>query len=41
VLKDADGLDRVRIADLDPGRLRHPISRDRVAEAWELLAEMP
>ena len=41
VLKDADGLDRVRIADLDPGQLRHPVSRDRVAEAWDLLKAMP
>ena len=41
VLKDADGLDRVRIYDLDPRRLRYPISRDRVEEAWELLAQLP
>jgi len=41
VLKDADGLDRVRIADLDPCRLRYPISRDRVDQAWELLAQLP
>ncbi len=41
VLKDADGLDRVRIADLDPSQLRHAYSRDRVAQAWELLAEIP
>ncbi len=41
VLKDADGLDRVRIADLDPCQLRHPVSRNRVAKAWQLLAEIP
>ena len=41
VLKDADGLDRVRIADLDPRYLRHPISRDRAGQALELLAQLP
>ena len=41
VLKDADGLDRVRIVDLDPSRLRYPISRDRIDQAWELLAQLP
>ena len=41
VLKDADGLDRVRISDLDPCYLRYPISRGLVARAWELLAQMP
>ena len=41
VLKDADGLDRVRIYDLDSRRLRYPISRDRVDKAWELLDQLP
>lgn len=41
VLKDADGLDRVRIYDLEPRRLRYPVSRDRVDQAWELLARLP
>jgi HD superfamily phosphodiesterase len=41
LLKDADGLDRVRIDDLDPGRLRFPAARGRVAEAWRLLRELP
>ena len=33
LLKDADGLDRVRIADLDPAYLRRPRSRERAAFA--------
>lgn len=41
VLKDADGLDRVRIDDLDSSQLRHPVSRERVALAWELLERVP
>ena len=39
VLKDADGLDRVRIGDLDTSRLRFEASRARVAEAWRMLRE--
>jgi HD superfamily phosphodiesterase len=35
--KDADGLDRVRINDLNPGMLRLPISKELVQMAWELL----
>ena len=37
ILKDADGLDRVRLADLDVTRLRLPGSGRRVARAEELL----
>ena len=40
-LKDADGLDRVRLGDLDPAYLCFPQSRLRVACAWELLRERP
>jgi hypothetical protein len=42
VFKDADALDRVRLGhgDLDPGMLRHDISRERVDGAWELLREI-
>ncbi len=40
VLKDADGLDRVRLGDLDPAMLRHDISRERIDRAWELLHEV-
>lgn len=36
ILKDADGLDRVRIFDLDPYYLRLPESADMVDGAWEL-----
>ncbi|MCD8147610.1 MAG: HD domain-containing protein [Clostridiales bacterium] len=36
LLKDADGLDRVRIWDLDPAYLRREASRQRVAFAKEL-----
>jgi uncharacterized protein len=35
-LKDADGLDRVRIRDLDPGRLRTPFARGLVSDAVSL-----
>ncbi len=38
-LKDADGLDRVRIYDLDVTRLRSAAAREREAEAWRLLRE--
>jgi HD superfamily phosphodiesterase len=41
MLKDADGLDRVRLNDLDPWRRRYEESRDRVDRAWELLREIP
>jgi hypothetical protein len=41
LLKDADGLDRVRIQDLDPGQLRYEESIALVARAGELLREMP
>jgi len=40
-LKDADGLDRVRLGDLDPERLRCPEAKARVDSAWELLREIP
>jgi HD superfamily phosphodiesterase len=42
VLKDADGLDRVRLGagDLDVGMLRFDVSRTRVDRAWELLREI-
>ena len=36
ILKDADGLDRVRIFDLDPYYLRLPESREVVDLAWAL-----
>lgn len=41
VLKDADGLDRVRIDDLDTAQLRHPAARERADLAWKLLADLP
>jgi HD superfamily phosphodiesterase len=41
LLKDADGLDRVRIEDLDPNQLRYGESIKRIDEAWRLLREMP
>ena len=41
ILKDADGLDRVRLGDLDVNQLRHPVSRMRVGRAEELLALLP
>jgi hypothetical protein len=37
VLKDADGLERVRIHDLDPTRLRWPVSASLEPAAWQLL----
>jgi uncharacterized protein len=40
VFKDADGLDRVRINDLNPAMLRLPVSRGLVQIAEELL-EIP
>jgi HD superfamily phosphodiesterase len=40
-LKDADGLDRVRISDLDPRQLRYRVSRDRVRQGLELFAQLP
>jgi hypothetical protein len=36
LLKDADGLDRVRLGDLDPGRLRHPAAPAMVDFAQRL-----
>lgn len=39
-LKDADGLDRVRIHDLDVTRLRSEAARARETEAWRLYEEM-
>ena len=41
ILKDADGLDRVRLGDLDATRLRLPGSDRRVARAEELLRLYP
>ncbi len=41
LLKDADGLDRVRIQDLDPEQLRYEESLKLVDRAWVLLAELP
>jgi exopolyphosphatase/pppGpp-phosphohydrolase len=41
ILKDADGLDRVRLGDLDPRYLRLEVSRHRVKYAHELLAALP
>ena len=38
LLKDADGLDRVRLDDLDPGRLRRRASMERVDFALYLYA---
>lgn len=38
VLKDADALDRVRINDLDPARLRFDVSRGFIKTARQLLA---
>jgi hypothetical protein len=39
LLKDADGLDRVRLGDLDPRRLRNPQARDMIAFAEALFEE--
>lgn len=36
LLKDADGLDRVRLGDLDPRYLRHPQAREMIPFAQEL-----
>jgi HD superfamily phosphodiesterase len=41
LLKDADGLDRVRIEDLDPDQLRYEESLALIARARELLRAMP
>jgi hypothetical protein len=41
ILKDADGLDRVRLGDLDVAYLRLPGSAARVARANELLRRIP
>ena len=41
LLKDADGLDRVRIYDLDPEQLRYEESVRLVDRAWQLLRDMP
>lgn len=41
LLKDADGLDRVRIDDLDPDQLRYEESAAFVDRAWELYRQMP
>ena len=35
-LKDADGLDRVRISDLDPNLLRTEFAKGLVDQAWDL-----
>jgi hypothetical protein len=35
-IKDADGLDRVRINDLNPSFLRTETARLLVAQAWDL-----
>ena len=39
LLKDADGLDRVRLGDLDPGYLRNREAHDMVAFAASLFTE--
>jgi hypothetical protein len=39
LLKDADGLDRVRLGDLNPRYLRHPESKTMVAFAERLFSE--
>lgn len=41
ILKDADGLDRVRLGNLDVSYLRFPLSRLRVARAEALLLAIP
>jgi hypothetical protein len=41
ILKDADGLDRVRLRDLAPSRLRLPGSAERVERAQALLRFVP
>jgi HD superfamily phosphodiesterase len=40
-LKDADGLDRVRLDDLDVEYLRLAAARERVDRAWDLLERIP
>lgn len=39
LLKDADGLDRVRLGDLDPGYLRHPQTLEMITFADVLFSE--
>jgi hypothetical protein len=39
LLKDADGLDLVRLGDLDPRRLRNPQARDMIPFAQALFEE--
>jgi len=39
LLKDADGLDRVRLGDLDPQYLRNPEAREMVGFAEKLFSE--
>jgi len=39
LLKDADGLDRVRLGDLDPQYLRHPQTREMIGFAEALFNE--
>jgi HD superfamily phosphodiesterase len=41
ILKDADGLDRVRLGDLEVSYLRLPGSAERVVRAEELLRRLP
>jgi hypothetical protein len=40
LFKDSDGLDRVRINDLDVEYLRYPVSRELVSFAEYLLREI-
>jgi hypothetical protein len=39
LLKDADALDRVRVRDLDPNYLRHPIAKQMIPFAQRLFDE--
>lgn len=41
LFKDADGLERVRIHDLDPAYLRTPYARKLPLLAWQLLYHLP
>lgn len=41
LLKDADGLDRVRLDVLDPSYLRHAFTPELEPVAWQLLAAWP
>ncbi len=41
LLKDADGLDRVRLNALDPAYLRHPFSKALEPLAWALVHHFP